>query len=88
LHDSVHMRFMRFKLLLRAVALLAMLVTIATRSSHADSPCPPFAAIPQTGTLLEVRAGTTGAAVDASLLNEIPQHMCVSPTSPSTARAR
>ena len=36
---------MKFRLLLRAAGLLAMLVTIATRSSQANSPVPPDTAI-------------------------------------------
>jgi hypothetical protein len=69
---------MKFRLLLRAAGLLAMLVTIATRPSQANSPCPPDATIPQTGTLLEVRAGATAVAA-AAILNQVPQHVCVSP---------
>ena len=70
---------MKFRLLLRAAGLLAMLVSIATRSSQANSPCPPDTAIPQTGTLLEVRVGTSTVAGDAAILNQVPQHVCVSP---------
>ena len=68
---------MRFRLLLRAAGLLAMLVTIATRSTYADS-CPPYVAIPQTGTLLEVREGTRVVAGDAAILDQVPRVVCVS----------
>jgi len=64
---------MRFRLLLRAAGLLAMLVTAATRSSEANSPVPLPTAIPQAGTLLEVKAGTSALASDAAIVEQTPQ---------------
>jgi len=53
---------MKFRLLLRAAGLLAMLVSVATRPSPANSPRPPATAMPQTGAPPQVRAGTSAAA--------------------------
>ena len=55
-----------------------MLVTVATRSTQADS-CPPYTTIPQTGTLLEIRTGTTAVAGDAAIRDQVPQLVCVRP---------
>ena len=65
--------------MLRAAAVLAMLVTAATRPSGAMSPCRPYLPVPLTGTLLEVREGTRVLGTDEAVALQTPPFACLAP---------
>ena len=65
--------------MLRAAAVLAMLVTAATRPSGAMSPCRPYEPVLLTGTLVEVREGARVLAADEAVSLQTPPFVCLAP---------